>query len=74
MVVFWFPNDPDKSFVKRIIGLPGDTVFPDFTEERVQEWWADHVAAFLKSSAVDGAWLDMNDPSTGWCDQTQQSK
>lgn len=26
IVVFWFPNDPDKSFVKRIIGLPGETV------------------------------------------------
>lgn len=26
VVVFWFPNDPDKSFVKRIIGLPGETV------------------------------------------------
>jgi signal peptidase I len=26
VVVFWFPNDPDKSFVKRVIGLPGETV------------------------------------------------
>lgn len=26
IVVFWYPNDPDKSFVKRIIGLPGETV------------------------------------------------
>ena len=26
IVVFWYPNDPDKSYVKRIIGLPGDTV------------------------------------------------
>ena len=26
IVVFWFPNDPDKSYVKRIIGLPGETV------------------------------------------------
>ena len=23
IVVFWFPNDPDKSYVKRVIGLPG---------------------------------------------------
>ena len=26
IVVFWFPNDPDKSFVKRVIGLPGEIV------------------------------------------------
>jgi signal peptidase I len=26
IVVFWYPNDPDKSYVKRIIGMPGETV------------------------------------------------
>ena len=26
IVVFWFPNDPDKSYVKRVIGLPGENV------------------------------------------------
>ncbi|MCB1024467.1 MAG: signal peptidase I [Acidobacteria bacterium] len=26
IVVFWYPEDPDKSFVKRIIGLPGEMV------------------------------------------------
>ena len=26
IVVFWFPSDPDKSYVKRVIGLPGETV------------------------------------------------
>jgi signal peptidase I len=29
MVVFWFPQDPTKSYIKRIIGLPGDTVEVD---------------------------------------------
>jgi len=46
---------------------PGDTVFPDFTQETGREWWAGWLARFLKESALDGAWLDMNDPSTGWC-------
>ncbi|HEX6185630.1 MAG TPA: signal peptidase I [Pyrinomonadaceae bacterium] len=26
IVVFWFPNDPGKSYIKRVIGLPGETV------------------------------------------------
>jgi signal peptidase I len=26
LVVFWFPLDPSKSYIKRVIGLPGDTV------------------------------------------------
>jgi signal peptidase I len=26
MVVFWFPLDPSKSYIKRVIAVPGDTV------------------------------------------------
>ena len=26
IVVFWFPDDPSKSYIKRVIGLPGDNV------------------------------------------------
>ena len=29
MVVFWFPMDPTKSYIKRVIGIPGDTVEVD---------------------------------------------
>ena len=29
MVVFWYPNDPSKSYIKRVIGLPGDRVEVD---------------------------------------------
>lgn len=26
LIVFWFPLDPTKSYIKRVIGVPGDTV------------------------------------------------
>ncbi len=26
VVVFWYPKDRDKSFIKRVVGLPGETV------------------------------------------------
>ena len=26
LVVFWYPGDPSKSYIKRVVGLPGDTV------------------------------------------------
>ncbi len=28
-VVFWFPGDPTKSYIKRVIGMPGDRVEVD---------------------------------------------
>lgn len=43
---------------------PGETVFPDFTQERARDWWARELADWMKASALDGAWLDMNDPAT----------
>ena len=29
IVVFWYPKDPTKSFIKRVIGLPGDVLDMD---------------------------------------------
>jgi signal peptidase I len=29
IVVFHYPRDPEKSYIKRIIGLPGDSIFID---------------------------------------------
>ena len=26
VIAFWYPDDPSKSYIKRLIGLPGDTV------------------------------------------------
>ena len=53
MVVFWFPLEPTKSYIKRVIGLPGDTVYIDagqvyvnghlLTESYVPEDYRDRV-------------------------------
>lgn len=53
-----------RDYVGRV--WPGDTVFPDFSREEARKWWAAHLGRFVKESNLDGAWLDMNDPSTGW--------
>lgn len=29
MVVFWYPGDPSKSYIKRVIGVPGDRITID---------------------------------------------
>ncbi|MGD0620138.1 MAG: signal peptidase I [Bryobacteraceae bacterium] len=29
MVVFWYPRDPSKSYIKRVIGIPGDQISID---------------------------------------------
>jgi len=54
MVVFWFPGDPSKSYIKRVIGVPGDTVEVDegqvivngraLSESYVPEEYRDHVS------------------------------
>ena len=54
MVVFWFPLDPSKSYIKRVIGIPGDTVYIDagqvfvngqaLTESYVPEDYRDRVS------------------------------
>jgi alpha-glucosidase len=51
---------------KEFIGLvwPGETVFPDFTLERVRNWWSTYTEEFRRSG-FGACWVDMNDPSTG---------
>jgi len=42
---------------------PGDSVFPAFLDERVQQWWATHIASFL-NLGFGGIWNDMNEPAS----------
>lgn len=56
---------------KPYIGMvwPGETVFPDFSQARVRQWWAAYAREFRKEG-FGACWVDMNDPSTGPVDPT----
>jgi len=38
IVVFWYPLDPAKSYIKRVIGLPGETVEESDGEIYINGW------------------------------------
>lgn len=42
---------------------PGPCHFPDFTSERVRDWWADLFPPFMEESGLAGIWTDMNEPA-----------
>lgn len=42
---------------------PGDTLFPDFFDEKVRAWWADKQSNWLTETGFSGIWNDMNEPS-----------
>lgn len=55
----------DPSGKKPITGKvwPGESVFPDFTSEKVRRWWAEQQSAFQTEFEIDGFWNDMNEPA-----------
>jgi len=70
MVVFWYPNDPTKSYIKRVIGLPGDRVEIDhgtviingkpLAETYVPEEYRDSVS-FLGETVPEGQYFVLGD-------------
>jgi len=61
---FFCKTHSGREYVGKV--WPGDTVFPDFSQGPVRDWWRERLAQFVKNSGFDGVWLDMNDPSTGY--------
>jgi alpha-glucosidase len=56
-----FAHNPDGSlFVGKV--WPGASVFPDFTREKVRDWWGSLYQQFA-SWGIAGFWNDMNEPS-----------
>ncbi|WP_173917634.1 glycoside hydrolase family 31 protein [Halobacillus sp. Marseille-Q1614] len=57
---YWAKNPDGTDFVGEV--WPGDSMFPDFSQEDVREWWASkHNILFDKG--IDGIWNDMNEPA-----------
>ncbi|XP_027698115.1 maltase-glucoamylase, intestinal, partial [Vombatus ursinus] len=42
---------------------PGKTVFPDYTNPKCAQWWAEEFRLFYDEIKFDGIWIDMNEPS-----------
>ena len=63
LVVFWFPGDPSKSYIKRVIGIPGDRVEIEngsvsvngqrLQEDYVPEEYRDHVSILPRTVPED---------------------
>ena len=42
---------------------PGPCHFPDFTNPKAREWWANLFPPFMEESGLAGIWTDMNEPA-----------
>lgn len=41
---------------------PGETVFPDYTQQKTRDWWAGLYEDFM-AQGITGVWNDMNEPA-----------
>lgn len=41
---------------------PGPCYFPDYTSDKVRDWWAGQYRSFM-AVGIDGVWNDMNEPA-----------
>ena len=56
-----FAKNPDGSIYEGAV-WPGPAVFPDFTQEKTRDWWAEKVR-ILTDAGIRGIWNDMNEPA-----------
>jgi alpha-glucosidase len=56
-----FVKNPDGStYVAKV--WPGDSVFPDFTQQQTRAWWGSLYKDFV-ADGIAGFWNDMNEPA-----------
>ncbi len=58
----FFCKRADGPYVKGKV-WPGECYFPDFTNPKVREWWADLFKELIEDIGVKGVWNDMNEPA-----------
>jgi alpha-glucosidase len=58
----YFCTEPDGKFYVGVV-WPGRTLFPDFTNPKVREWWSNQYQSLL-NEGVAGFWHDMNEPTS----------
>ncbi|MDA1475373.1 glycoside hydrolase family 31 protein [Bacillus changyiensis] len=57
---YWAKNPDGSTFIGPV--WPGDSVFPDFSKEKVRQWWSKK-HKILFEAGIDGIWNDMNEPA-----------
>ena len=55
-------NSSGQPFVGKV-WTGGPTVWPDFTHPKAVEYWYEVMNSYHQLVPIDGAWIDMNDPS-----------
>ena len=58
----YFATDKDGIIYKNVV-WPGDSVFPDFMNSRVRNWWSNNQKIMI-DAGVSGIWNDMNEPAS----------
>ena len=55
-------NASDQPFVGKVWNTKS-TVWPDFTHPKALDYWYTNLKTYHDSVPIDGAWIDMNEPS-----------
>lgn len=58
----YFCKRADGPYMKGKV-WPGECNFPDFTNPKVREWWADLYKEMMTEMGVHAVWNDMNEPA-----------
>lgn len=58
----YFAKSADGNVYENVV-WPGDSVYPDFANPKVREWWGD-LQKRMVDTGVRGIWNDMNEPAS----------